>query len=196
MQQNELYHHGIKGMKWGVRRFQTPDGSLTAAGKKRYADGNSGTINGSIPKLRGVTSGPIKGDTPKLRGVTSGPIKGDTPKLRGVTSGPITGSKKRTSADAEESGIQKMKNKISSAGKKAADTMSQKVKDIGSTEMGKRGKAALDVLKNGDSDWMGNHSYSDNVFTEAKNRGKAAIERLMYSEEQIDNKKFFGRYDF
>lgn len=32
---NELYHHGIKGQKWGVRRFQNPDGSLTAAGKRR-----------------------------------------------------------------------------------------------------------------------------------------------------------------
>lgn len=36
--QNELYHHGIKGMKWGVRRFQNEDGSLTTAGKKRYED--------------------------------------------------------------------------------------------------------------------------------------------------------------
>jgi len=33
---NELYHHGIKGQKWGVRRFQNPDGSLTYAGKARY----------------------------------------------------------------------------------------------------------------------------------------------------------------
>ena len=30
-----LAHHGIKGQKWGVRRFQNPDGSLTSAGKKR-----------------------------------------------------------------------------------------------------------------------------------------------------------------
>lgn len=30
-----LEHHGIKGMKWGVRRYQNKDGSLTAAGKKR-----------------------------------------------------------------------------------------------------------------------------------------------------------------
>lgn len=31
-----LSHHGIKGMRWGVRRFQNKDGSLKNAGKKRY----------------------------------------------------------------------------------------------------------------------------------------------------------------
>ena len=35
---NALYHHGIKGQKWGVRRFQNKDGSLTPAGKERYGD--------------------------------------------------------------------------------------------------------------------------------------------------------------
>lgn len=33
----ELYHHGIKGQKWRVRRYQNADGTLTEAGKKRYA---------------------------------------------------------------------------------------------------------------------------------------------------------------
>ena len=33
---SELQHHGILGMKWGVRRWQNKDGSLTAEGKKRY----------------------------------------------------------------------------------------------------------------------------------------------------------------
>lgn len=33
---DELQHHGTKGMRWGIRRYQNPDGTLTAAGKKRY----------------------------------------------------------------------------------------------------------------------------------------------------------------
>ncbi|MBP5598371.1 MAG: hypothetical protein J6Y02_23595 [Pseudobutyrivibrio sp.] len=33
---SDLMHHGIKGQRWGVRRFQNEDGSLTAAGRKRY----------------------------------------------------------------------------------------------------------------------------------------------------------------
>lgn len=32
---SELYHYGVKGMKWGVRRYQNSDGTLTAAGKKK-----------------------------------------------------------------------------------------------------------------------------------------------------------------
>jgi len=32
----EMYHHGIIGQKWGVRRYQNEDGTLTDAGKKRY----------------------------------------------------------------------------------------------------------------------------------------------------------------
>ena len=36
---NELYHHGTKGQKWGVRRYQNKDGSLTAEGKKRRSLG-------------------------------------------------------------------------------------------------------------------------------------------------------------
>lgn len=33
----ELYHHGVKGQKWGVRRYQNADGSLTRLGKARHA---------------------------------------------------------------------------------------------------------------------------------------------------------------
>ena len=36
VENNALYHHGIKGQKWGIRRFQNADGSLTAEGIRRY----------------------------------------------------------------------------------------------------------------------------------------------------------------
>lgn len=41
---NELYHHGIKGQKWGVRRFRNEDGTLTEAGKRKYYD-KDGKLN-------------------------------------------------------------------------------------------------------------------------------------------------------
>ena len=43
----ELNHSGVKGMKWGVRRYQNADGSLTPEGKKRYSDGADANAGGS-----------------------------------------------------------------------------------------------------------------------------------------------------
>lgn len=40
-----MYHHGIKGQKWGIRRFQNPDGTWTNAGKERYGDSDGETRN-------------------------------------------------------------------------------------------------------------------------------------------------------
>lgn len=41
---DDLYHYGVKGMKWGVRRYQNKDGNLTLTGKRRYGEDHSRTI--------------------------------------------------------------------------------------------------------------------------------------------------------
>ena len=46
---NELYHHGIKGMKWGVRRYQNKDGSYTFAGKTRRSKQQGQQIDDEKP---------------------------------------------------------------------------------------------------------------------------------------------------
>ena len=48
---DELYHYGIKGQKWGVRRYQNKDGSLTPAGKKRRSSSDE-VRNMSTDELR------------------------------------------------------------------------------------------------------------------------------------------------
>ena len=45
---DELYHHGIKGQKWGIRRYQNEDGSLTTAGKKGYSTGELRTMSKQV----------------------------------------------------------------------------------------------------------------------------------------------------
>lgn len=47
-----IYHHGIKGQKWGVRRFQNEDDSLTVQGKQRYDGDSANNTEGSSTKKK------------------------------------------------------------------------------------------------------------------------------------------------
>ena len=62
-EQEYLEHYGILGMKWGVRRFETKNGHLTEAGKKRYEKGPSGVYE----KIRTGTAKPAKSIAKKIK---------------------------------------------------------------------------------------------------------------------------------
>lgn len=56
MDNMELKHHGILGMKWGVRRFQNKDGTLTSSGRSRYLTKEQKKYDRTINKTKNVVS--------------------------------------------------------------------------------------------------------------------------------------------
>ena len=72
MRSDELYHYGVKGQKWGVRRYQNSDGSYTDEGKRRYGRG-SGTGR-RVGKKKRYSKEDLKEDLKLgLRGALFGP---------------------------------------------------------------------------------------------------------------------------
>lgn len=113
----ELYHTGVKGMKWGVRRYQNKDGSLTPAGKKRY-DRDIRENNAKKKDNRIVIDGPdakrwVREDLSRTKGVVDS-SKDMIKELKNINN--ITKSKTKTQKmDLTKMSDQEMRAKINRA---------------------------------------------------------------------------------
>lgn len=130
MPDGELYHWGIKGMKWGVRRYQNKDGTLTDAGKKRYDyESDRGGYNqtdengvrykvskkGNVDTIKAEPARYAKEDNEALKNVVD-QSKGLTNSVKSLNDFSIRQTKKnRPQMDLSNMTDQEMRNQINRA---------------------------------------------------------------------------------
>ena len=112
----ELHHAGVKGMKWGVRRYQNKDGSLTPAGKKRY-DRDVRENNAKKKDNRIVIDGPdakrwVQEDLKRSKGVVDS-SKDMVKELKSINNS--IPKSKATKMDLSKMSAQEMRAKINRA---------------------------------------------------------------------------------
>lgn len=105
----EFYHAGIKGMKWGVRRYQNADGTLTEAGKRRYARDLKGLSKKQKDKYEGDADKWVKEDMERTKKLAD-----SSKNLADTLNSSVqnSGVRKKTRMDLTHMTDQEMRNRI------------------------------------------------------------------------------------
>ena len=154
--ETDLYHHGIKGQKWGVRRYQNEDGSLTPAGEKRYY-GAANAAQRDIDSFKGLEKGIYSKNGKMLLSPTD-----------------VSNSVKALE-------IRRDKNKASGDAKRAKDYAKMKAKQEKATLKAEKEKAAVNVdiaknsATNGDTYSLGKRKQAMAIAFLNAMKGKNAI---------------------
>jgi hypothetical protein len=125
--QAELYHHGIKGQRWGVRRYQNADGSYTAAGKARRGSAY-GTPKSSDPDARKARAKKIAAAAGALTLAAAAAYVASNPKARKVVANAVKSIGKVTGEKATRL-AKKGKDYTQKAAKQAKDGLKEGVKE-------------------------------------------------------------------
>lgn len=186
-----LMHHGIKGQKWGVRRFQNEDGSLTGAGESRYNDGEGGFKFGEHASSGGSRNKSVKSSRSNKK------VKSKrTPEQKKALAKKIAIAAGATAVAAAGAYIvsRNIKNK---ANKKLLDTYSQRVSSIN-----KAHKNTLDNIdlglnlgkKPNKNDYgLANRLYDRTRKNTNMNLGEA---KRLYEDQRRKNKSVFKAYKY
>lgn len=135
----ELYHHGITGMRWGFRRFQNEDGSLTPEGELRYNQGKQKAARGKAAEMY---------KTKKYKAKLA--LKQEKQKVKDAAALAKTAKKEQAKLNAEDRVIKKKaKNMTDEELRNEVNRLAMELdyqKKSWQVERGKKGPSSLDKL--------------------------------------------------